>query len=279
MKRDAKGKRGVLQRQMVRRKRKSRKPVLRFGMLGSLCKGCLKVTGAVVVLVLISFSFLSVYHYLLHSPYLKLEHVEVEGVQKELRAQLLKMADLDPKMSLLALNLHALKKRLEEHPWIRSVQLERRFPHTLLIRAERQEPRAILLGDGMYYLNRFGEPFKRVGPSDDTDFPLVTGLQSKNNRIQGDLKEASQVLEILREERSPWSLGDLAEIHIEDKTHVMLYFEHMNAGIRVSGKALRKEVRELRRVVAHLTRSGRIGKVRTIDFGYTGGAVVSFRKG
>jgi cell division protein FtsQ len=280
MKRASQKRRDVLQRQTVRRKRKGgRPPVLRFSVIRSVCKGCLKGFGVILGLAVISFSFLSVYHYLLASPYLRLEHVEVEGVQRELKAQLVKMADLDPGISLLALNLRTLKKRLEEDPWIRSVQLERRFPHTLLIKAEKQEPRAILLGDSMYYLNRFGEVFKKVGSSEDTDYPLVTGLQSKSDRIQKEVDEVVQVMEVLRKEKRPWSLAGLAEIHIEDESHVTLYFEHMDAGIRVSGNALRKEMRELRDVIAHLARSGRIGEVRTIDFGYTDGAVVSFRKG
>jgi cell division protein FtsQ len=279
MKRDSKRKKDVLQRQMVNRKRRGERRFLRLGVIGSFCKGCFKIFGAVLVLALISFSFLSVYHYLLTSPYLGLNHVEVQGVQKELKAQLLQRADLPPKVSLLALNLRALKKRLEKDPWIRSVQLERRFPHTLLIRAEKQEPRAILLADGMYYLNRFGEAFKKVDPSEDTDFPLVTGLGENSNRVQDGLKEASRVMEILQEEKSPWSLSGLAEIHIEDETHSTLYFEHMDAGIRVSEKDLRKEVQELRRVVAHLASSGKIAQVTAIDFGYTGGAIVSFRKG
>lgn len=248
-------------------------------MIWSVCKGCLKGAGAVLVLAVISFSFLSVYHYLVTSPYLRLEQVEVKGVHKELKAQLLKDADFGPGTSLLSLNLHALKHRLEQNAWIRSVELERQFPHTLLIRAEKQEPRAILLHGGMYYLNRYGEPFKKVGPSEDTDFPLVTGLRGKGTRVNGELKEVARVLEELRRESAPWSLFDLAEIHIEDKDHFTLYFEHMDAGIRVSGKSLAKEVQELRRIVAHLARSGRMGEVCGIDFGYTGGAVVSFRKG
>ena len=279
MKRNSKRKRDVLQRQMVSRKKRVRRRFLRLGVIGSFCKGCFKVSGAILVLVLISFAFLSIYHYLLTSPYLELDHVEVQGVQKELKAQLLQEAGLPPKVSLLALNLRALKKRLEKDPWVRSVQLERRFPHSLLIRAEKQEPRAILLANGMYYLNRFGEVFKKVGPSEDTDFPLVTGLRGNGNKIQGELKEAARVMEILQEEKSPWSLSGLAEIHIEDETHSTLYFEHMDAGIRVSEKDLRKEVQELRRVVAHLESSGKIAQVMAIDFGYTGGAIVSFRKG
>jgi cell division septal protein FtsQ len=279
MKRVSKKKRDVLQRQTVSRKRKERRPALRFGMIWSVCKGCLKGFGAVLVLALISLSFLSVYHYLVTSPYLKLEHVKVKGAQQELKTEILKTVALEPGVSLLALNLQALKKQLEELRWIRSIQLERRFPHTLLIRVEKQEPRAILVSDGMYYLNRYGEPFKKVEASEDADFPLVTGLRTKGQREIDELQKVARVMEELREEKNPWSLAALAEIHVEDENHFTLYFEHMDAGIRVSGTALRKEVQELRRVVAHLARSGRIGKVSTIDFGYRGGAVVSFRKG
>ena len=279
MKRAAKKKRDVLQRQTVRKKKKGKRPALRFRMIWSVCKGCLKGAGALLALALISFSFLSVYHYLITSPYLKLEHVKIGGVEKELKRQLLEMANIDSGASLLDLNLGALKNRLEVHPWIRSVELERQFPHTLVIRVQKQEPRAILLSEGMYYLNRYGEPFKKVGPAEDGDFPLVTGLGEKGNWVKNGLEKVARVMEELRQERTPWSLADLAEIHIEDQNHFTLYFEHMDAGIRVSGKGIRKEIRELRRVVAHLARSGKIGKVRAIDFGYTDGAVVSFRKG
>jgi cell division septal protein FtsQ len=280
MKRASKKRGDVLQHQTAHRKRKRGKtPTPRPRMIWSFCKGCLKGFGAIAGLVLISFLFLSVYHYLATSPYLRLEHVEMKGVRKELKAQMLKMADFDPGVSLLALNLPALKKRLEEHPWIRCVELERQFPHTLFIRAEKQEPRAILLGDGMYYINRFGEAFKEVGPSEDADYPLVTGLHPKSGRIQREVEQVVRVMEVLREEKKPWSLADLAEIHVEDESSVTLYFEHMSAGIRVNGDALRKEISELRHVIAHLARSGRIREVKIIDFGSTDGAVVSFRKG
>jgi len=279
MRKSSTKKRSVLQRQAISPKRKQKRFFLSFRVFGSFCKGLSKIFAALLALALISFSFLSIYHYVLASPYLKLEHVKIRGVEEPLKGQLLEMSGLNPDTSLLALNLHALKKKLEQHPWIRSIQLERKFPHTLVIRAERQEPRAILLGDGMYYLNRFGEAFKKVGLSEDTDFPLVTGLKSKKSPLQGKLDEVARVMEELHQEKRPWSLADLAEIHVEDGDVFTLYFEHMDAGIRINARALRKEMRELRRVVAHLAHSGRIGEVRAINFIYAGGAVVSFKKG
>lgn len=279
MKRRSAKKKDVLLRQKVSRGKRRGLFFPGLRAFGSFCKGCMKVFGAVLVLGLISFSFLSVYHYILTSPYLRLDQVVVKGVGKDLKTQLLKMADLGPRTSLLALNLGALKKRLEQDPWIRSVEVERRFPHTLIIRAERQEPRAILLADGMYYLNRFGEVFKKVDLSEDTDFPLVTGLRLKGKGAGDALRQVARLMDKLQGEKRPWSLADLSEIHIDDGTYFTLYFEHVNAGIRVTEEALQAEVQKLRRVVADLVSNGRIGDVRTIDLCYRDGVVVSFRKG
>jgi len=269
----------VLEHQAVSRKRKRRGIWLRFGMIWSVCKGCFKAVGAILLLVLISISFLSAYHYLVTSPYLKLERVEIDGVPDRLKGQLLQMADFRPGVSLLELNLQKVRQRLEAHPWIRTAEVERRFPHTLLIRVVKQEPRAILLSDGMYYLNRFGEVFKKVNSFEDADLPLITGMSENKITEKTALEEVARVMEKLQEEKSPWSLADLGEIHVEGKNSFTLYFEHMDAGIKVSGESLQKEVQELRRVVAHLAHSGRMEKVSSIDFSYKGGAVVSFRKG
>lgn len=279
MKRASKKKRGVLKRQSVRRKRKGMRFAAGLRSIWFVCKGCFKGAVAVLVLALVSFSFLSGYHYLVTSPYLKLENVEVKGVHGKLQDQLLKMANLDSKASLLSLNLRKVKQRLEHHPWVRYVECERQFPHTLVIKVKKQEPRAILLSDGMYFLNRFGEPFKKVEPADDADFPLITGLREKDVARKKRLGRVTRVMEELRNQKSPWSLADLAEIHVEGGDLFTLYFEHMDAGIRVSSESLPREVMELRRVVAHLVRSGKMGAVRAIDLGYGGGAVVSFRKG
>lgn len=269
----------VLARQAVSRKGRKNHSHLGLRTLLPFFRGLMKVSLATVVLAVVSLLFLSMYHYFLTSPYLRLHHVVIEGVDRSLKHQLLKMSGLSPDMSLLALNLNVLKTKLEKDPWIRSIEVEREFPNTLVIKAEKEDPWAILLSDGMYYVNRYGEVFKKVGNSEAMDFPLITGIRLGDKNWRGELDEATQVMNELDGEKRPWSLGNLAEIHMENGYGCTLYFEGFDAGIEVNSRSLRSEVPELRRVVEHLTEIGKIGEVTSIDFNYADGAVVSFREG
>ena len=90
--------RTVIVNQPVRRKRnRTRLAVLRLiHLLGSVF---FKFSLLVAVIAIISFSFLSLYHYLLASPYMKLGQVEVIGVDNSIRAELIERYGLNAENS------------------------------------------------------------------------------------------------------------------------------------------------------------------------------------
>ena len=202
MKRTAKKRKRVLEHQTVKRKGQLHLISLPLRALWPCVKGIWGLFIVVTVVILVSFSFLYVYHYLLTSPYLDLEYVEIRGVEDSLKPELSALGELRPGKSLLALNLHALKRKLEKHPWIRSVQLERKFPDTLLVRAEKQEPWAILPLGTMYYVNRYGKVFKKIGKSENMDLPVITGLRGKEEKgSKLPLQSVMKGMEVLNRER------------------------------------------------------------------------------
>jgi cell division protein FtsQ len=203
----------------------------------------------------------------------------VRGVDEELRRELILMGGLDADLSLIAVHLNEVKRKMEEHPWIRSVKVERRFPHTLVIDAEMQQPRALVLLEQLYYMNRWGEVFKEVGKSNDVDYPLVTGVPPDGTHRDVLLRRAADVLEMLAAEKPPWSLGDLSEVRVSPSGSISLYFEHLRAEVTFIWGGLENRISELKNVVGHLHQTGRLQEVRRIDFDYVNGAVVSFRNG
>jgi cell division protein FtsQ len=144
------------------------------------------------------------------------------------------MSELKPDTSLLAVHLDELKQRIEKHPWIRSVNLEKRFPHTLVIKAEKEKPCAIVIMGNMHYMNRWGKIFRRVDMTAHMDFPLVTG-------------------------------------------QISLYFLSLPAVIELEGPQLGEKMEDLKRLVKHLKRTGRIQMVKRINLNYREGAVVSYK--
>jgi cell division septal protein FtsQ len=125
--------RSVLNKQAVRKKKKKKRIYPVFGMIRRGIPVLLKSFLVIVIVAGLSLSLMYGYHYLLESPLLRLKQVKVAGVDQEIKRELMCMVDLDAYTNLLFLNLNALKHKMEKHPWVRSVKLDRQFPHTLFV--------------------------------------------------------------------------------------------------------------------------------------------------
>jgi len=239
----------------------------------------LKISALLTGLAGISVLFVVLYSYLLTSPYIRLEQVEIVGVDEAMTKELQEMSGLNFELSLLAINVDEVQKKLERHPWVRTVEVEKQFPHGLLIRVEKEEPRALVVADKLYYMNRVGKLFKEVGPKEAVDFPIITGVSSDVLDRQKQVGFSMQVLQFLESQGDPWSLKNLSEIHVKKDGDVSLYFSFLPAAVRLRAQNLESKMDELKRVVEHLNSTGRINTVKAIHLHYGEGAVVSFKKG
>jgi cell division septal protein FtsQ len=268
----------VLKKQAVKKKRKKNVSMIWriFYFFGSLF---VKFSFLAIGLILVSLLFLYIYQYLVTSPHIKLERVIITGVDKHLKSELLKISQLRFDLSLLAIDIEELKPRLETHPWIRSVQIEKRFPHTLVIRAEKEKPWALVALENISYMNRWGRIFKELDQSDGVDYPVITGIFMSSKDKETQLQLAAQILRILESERDPWSLKELSEIHINKYGNVSLYFISVPAVIKLKGSELDSKKDDLKRIFDHLNKSDLIHTVKGIDLHYKDGALVSFKPG
>jgi cell division septal protein FtsQ len=266
----------ALKRQAIKRK-KRKKPSSLWKFIVLLGTSTLKLSFLLVGLAVLSLLFLSVYQFLLTSPYIRLEQVVIEGVGKELKHELREMSQLTTDTSLLAVRLNDVKKRLEKHPWIQTIHVERRFPHTLVIQAKKEEPRAMVVTDGLYYMNRSGKIFEKVDPTGDVDFPLITGISSIGEKMERQLQLAAHILREFEEEKEAWSLEELSEIHLEKEGHVSLYFRSLPAAIVLDGTQMEEKMDDLKQLVQYLEEKGQIRMVKRINLDYTDGGVVSLR--
>ena len=241
-----------------------------------MCAFFLKLGFALVILALISLTFVFTYGYLLTSPYIRLEEVEVPGVDDDLKAQILELAQLNYDYSLLAVDLNGVKKRVQKHPWVRSVEVEKRFPHMLIIRVEKQKPLALALQGRLYYMNRWGELFKEVLSDERVDFPVVTGLSEQEKEREKQIKTAVQVLRLFESQAPPWDLDHLCEVHVKEDGTIHLYVSFMSGKIKVEAGELTAKLEELKKLVGHLASIGRLHMVKGINLDYHEGAAVAF---
>ena len=257
--------------------RKSTKPPV-SGIIRGIGSGLLKAFMFLSVLTVISLTFVMLYNYLLTSPYMKLEHVEIRGVDETTKNQLIQMCGLNLDQGLLSLKLASLKKKMEQHPWIRTATVERRFPHTLIVEVEKEDPVAVVLLNQLFYMNRWGQMFKPVLPAEEMDFPVITGIWATDPNQKEKLNQTVHVLTVLEAEEDLWSLKNLSEIHLNRNGEMSLYFSHIRAAINISWNKLARNMKGLKQVTKHLRESGKINLVTQINLNHVDGAVVSFKK-
>ena len=275
-------KRSVLHKQSVtkrrQKKQKRKRGISVHKALSLFVPAFLKCTLFFLIIAGTSLALMYGYHCLLISPHLRLEKVHVTGVDQEIKNDLIDICNLNADPNLLALNLKDLKKKMEKHPWISSVRLEREFPDTLVVHAEKNIPLAIVVLDEIYLMNQHCQVFKQISDSDKVDYPVITGVCGRGQKALLQLKRASRAIRILASQKKPWSLEELSEIHVDDEG-LALYFKHLAASIHVVSDDLEYKMKGLKKVTKHLQKEGRIHLVTGIDLNSIDGAIVSFKKG
>jgi cell division septal protein FtsQ len=117
------------------------------------------------------------YRLALGSPQFAVRDVEVESSRRSSERVLLEKAGVQLGDNLLALDTHAAEQRLLADPWIRSVRVVRKLPHTLRIQLVEREALALAsLDGGLFLIEPSGEPFKAWQEGDADDLPVLTGV-------------------------------------------------------------------------------------------------------
>jgi cell division protein FtsQ len=153
------------------------------------------------------------------TPIFSLREVRFSGLSHATEAELLGRSGLRPGANLMAVDLAAAARAMEAHPWVLSARLSRSLPGTIL--AEIAEHRAVAqvqLG-GLYLLDDEGRVFKRAGPEDAVDLPLLSGLSRDawlrdRGSLQLRLYSALRLLEAWREEG--FANSSLSEVRLEE---------------------------------------------------------------
>lgn len=81
-------------------------------------------------------------------------------------------------ISLFSLNLSEIKEKIESHPWIKEVTLNKRFPQTIQVSVKFREPLAIYQKKNgeLIYLDQEGNPFAKTKLESLNKVPIVYGF-------------------------------------------------------------------------------------------------------
>jgi cell division protein FtsQ len=156
-------------------------------------------------------------------PYFAIENLNVEGGGALLsQRELLDWAQVRVGASLWDIDPLVVERRLEAHPMIGFAAARRIFPRTFEIVVRERRPRAVLVLDDLFYVDRGGETFGPLAAHHSRDYPVITGAGSAEpgGYRKWALRRALHLLRRCRQRGCPVSVS---EIHLDPTRGVVLY--------------------------------------------------------
>jgi len=217
----------------------------------------LKTVLAAVATVDVALGLMLIYLLFLHVPYFNLQQVDVTGMRRLSRAEVVEAAEIEDGTNLLNVNLSAITERLRRHPWIRSASVYRRLPGRLIMEIEERTPRAILAAERLYYVDEQAEFFSRILPGDPVDYPLLTGatpeeLIAHGPEIREMIRLGLGLLDLMERNKSALDPSRVSEIQM-----------NLDDGLSIRTKAGRTIVMGRGNFELKLHRYGRLKKFLT----------------
>jgi cell division protein FtsQ len=146
--------------------------------------------------------------------------IEVRGAERTHVGELLQASGLSEGMNVFSVDAKETQKRLVNLPWVKKAQVTRIVPDRIVVEVVEHRPVAVINLEGLYYVNRSGDVFKRVQPGESEDLPVLTGVSRTSfhdqpERARRHIRESLRLLK---------TLGDLpcmakkrvAEIHSDE---------------------------------------------------------------
>ena len=174
------------------------------------------------------------YQYVTTSAHFEARTVAFEPTPHLSADRLTELMGLPAGTNILAVDVDAMRSKIEADPWVASASVERQLPDTLRVTVTEHEPAAVLLSGYFYLLNREGEPFKRVEPGERGELPVITGVE-RDLLVKSDpaanqiIRRALDVLVAYGERARP----RLSEVHIGEGGEALLYTEKTGTLLRL----------------------------------------------
>lgn len=154
------------------------------------------------------------YTFIVSSPYFRLKETLVKGTERLSQEEIIELAEIKPEQNILLTNLKTMARKIQTHPWVKDVAVQRELPDRLTITVTERKAVALLKKeDNLYYLERDGSVFVRLGKSDKTDLPVLTGFSKKGEEAGDLLKQSLALLEYLTSSNDIPTIKNVSEIH------------------------------------------------------------------
>ena len=231
-----------------------------------------RVVMGALALMAASGAFIFAHDYFTQAGHFQVRQIEVTGMQRLSRHQVLESAGIAPQSNILSVNLATTRKRLLAQPWVAEATVSRQIPSGLHLHINEQRPLALLdMGhDQGFLINVAGEVFKRQAPSDNEKLPLIQGLSHADLPVDGKpttkaFEAVMALMSLLDEDGSPLPLAGIRRIRMDREIGATLYAGQGQRAIKLGFGRYRQKCEALKRLMARLRRNSRLKNYRVID--------------
>ena len=163
--------------------------------------------------------------------YFSVTSVEVNGCRQASAEQVRGSSGVVINSSLLFIDGDSVSATIKSQtPWVKNVDVVRKWPDTVIIRVQEYEPEAMIAmaPDGisqLFYMDRDGEPFIRVEPGMDFDFPVITGLDliTDQDEKKQRFEEVLYFLRLISANNPNLPAQSISEIHVDPAEGLVIY--------------------------------------------------------
>jgi cell division protein FtsQ len=236
-------------------------------------KGMLGLPAGVAAVLLFSAVLAHSYRAIIDLPWLSVEEIEMAGLKRLQRDELLRQAGLAQPTGILRVRTALVARRLEENPWIKSALVRIDPPRRVVLEIEEREPMAVVHKRGFFLVDTQGRLFLQVRPEHYQQFPLLTGFADTQLGLGTVLPE--HALKIVRsliaalEQFKDWlPLADLSEIRWQDGDGVTLYTTRGAIPIHLGSEHFVEKLKRLQTVQKVISERRWWDAVQTIDLDY-----------
>ena len=190
----------------------------------------IKILLLLILFLVLGFGAKHLYRMLCQNDFFQITAVKINGNHMTSKEQIAALSRVDIHSNLLAIDVPQVQSLLESHPWVEQAEIIRDWPNRLLINLKEKNPVALLNRDtGLFYLDRKGQIIAAASPSQELDYPVITGLESfafnttQPAQIPASFHDVFELLKFAKRNNPILSEQNISEIHITPNGEMILY--------------------------------------------------------
>lgn len=209
--------------------------------------------------------------------------IEITGNTTLASGMILTLAEVESGRNFFTYSAARMTQRLNNHPWIQTVTVQKIFPNRLTIGIVQERPFAIVYlptpqGRTLYYVNNQGVPFAPASGS-DLDYPVVTfeadAQRTRDKAIQARLRDAVAIIQHIDHGNSQiLPLASISQINIQEGDRGALFLVDHTFPIHLTMSGFRKKFRTLEYVLKNLQNRNELEQTSAIFLDYNDSGVL-----